>query len=527
MNRSHPTRLLLTQTALILAFVLPAAADPPGAPWITADIGKPPIAGATNVDANGVWSLTGSGVMRWGYGGEFSITRADQFHGAYQSVQGDASITARCLGANFPGSWVVNTALMIRADDSRGAPNVYYLHESFGLTAQARLNPNKQNRLLGFIGPRSGFQRALLMRLQRSGNQITGYYSSDGLLWYPDFDPVTLPTLGEAALFGLLANSDKKSLTARWDQVQVQTGAPLVSGLKASARDGKILLEWRPVKDAVAYNVYRGPAGATREQLLQVNTDQVAGASFSDTGPGLINGTSMTYAVAVVFRGADGNPVQGPLAAVRATPTTGVPGEWTGGNLESSPVSGDAAYDAATDTFTLRGPGWGGGDLGDTGYFLSRPIEGDTRIMARLVARPTGQVLRQAGLMIRESLAPDARQMRIGFAPQANGSASDGKGGLHVDWRTGPDTVRRYRRLQPASAVPLPILLRLTRTGDTITAEYSVDDGKTFAPGQSYTFAVPLEKSLFVGIYVSAGHDGGGRNTLSTARFSGVVIGKP
>jgi hypothetical protein len=190
-------------------------------------------------------------------------------------------------------------------------------------------------------------------------------------------------------------------------------------------------------------------------------------------------------------------------------------------------VSGDAAYDAGSDTFTLRGPGWGDGDLADAGYFLNQRIEGDAQITARLPARPTGNRLHQAGLMIREALDAGARQMRIGFAPLANPYNSAGKGSLHADWRTGPDTVRRYRRLRPAGDVPLPIVLRLTRTGDTITAEYSVDDGKTFEPGQSYTFAAPLEKSLFVGLYVNAGHDGAGRRVLSTARFSGVTIGKP
>src|SRR5262245_2047992 len=101
MSPSHPTQRFLSLFALTAALAVPAAADPPGAPWITADIGKPPIAGATDIDANGVWSLTGSGVMRWGYTGEFSITRKDQFHCAYQRVKGDASITARFLGASF------------------------------------------------------------------------------------------------------------------------------------------------------------------------------------------------------------------------------------------------------------------------------------------------------------------------------------------------------------------------------------------------------------------------------------------
>jgi hypothetical protein len=132
--------------------------------------------------------------------------------------------------------------------------------------------------------------------------------------------------------------------------------------------------------------------------------------------------------VAAVFTGADGNPVEGPLAAVPATPAA-VPSEWAGSSLNASPVSGTAAYDVATDTFTLRGPGWGDSDLADAGYFLNQRIEGDTQITARLLARPTGSTSRQAGLMIREGLDAGARQIRIGFAPAFNDYAVDGKGG--------------------------------------------------------------------------------------------------
>jgi hypothetical protein len=75
--------------------------------------------------------------------------------------------------------------------------------------------------------------------------------------------------------------------------------------------------------------------------------------------------------------------------------------------------------------------------------------------------------------------------------------------------------------------VTLPIVLRLTRQGDTITAEYSLDEGKTFAAGGAYTFAPPLEKSLFAGLYVNAGNEDSSRRATSEAKFSGAVIQKP
>jgi hypothetical protein len=364
------------------------------------------------------------------------------------------------------------------------------------------------------------------MRLQRVDNEITGFYTLDGRVWFVDFDPILLPTLGEEALFGLLVNSDERTLTARWDQVQAQTGAVLVPGLKPIARSGKVLLEWRRLKDAVGYNVYRGPFNATPDQLLRVSSDQVAGTSFTDDSAGVVNGTRLTYAVAALFRGEDGSLVQGPLVAATVTPPA-TPEEWAGAGLNASVVPGTAAYDAATGTFALEGPGWGDSDLADAGYFLHQRIEGDVQITARLLTRPTGNIIRQAGLAVRESLHAGARQMRIGFAPGSNWYSPDGVGGLHVDRRTDADRIRQYRRLLRARDVTLPLVLRLTRQGDSITAEYSLDDGKTFQVGQTYAFTQPLEKTLFVGLYINAGHDGTSRTTISKTQFSGVTIRKP
>jgi hypothetical protein len=75
---------------LTLASALNAFAASPPAPWLDRDIGGPGATGSTDVDANGVWTVQGSGADIW--------EDADQFHFAYQPISGDASITARFLG---------------------------------------------------------------------------------------------------------------------------------------------------------------------------------------------------------------------------------------------------------------------------------------------------------------------------------------------------------------------------------------------------------------------------------------------
>ena len=127
--------------------VLAALAGPPEAPWRFADIGEPQAAGSTDVDANGVWTVKGSGDDVWGF--------ADSFQLAYQPVKGDGSITARLLsrsGGN--GEWA-KTGLMIRDSSSNGAPNVYFaMTPSNGLIQSARFMADEGTGVTGEVGRR-------------------------------------------------------------------------------------------------------------------------------------------------------------------------------------------------------------------------------------------------------------------------------------------------------------------------------------------------------------------------------------
>jgi hypothetical protein len=72
----------------------------------------------------------------------------------------------------------------------------------------------------------------------------------------------------------------------------------------------------------------------------------------------------------------------------------------------------------------------------------------------------------------------------------------------------------------------MPIVLRLTRQGDTITAEYSTDDGRTFQPGGGRTFDPSLPNALYVGPMISSGHVSETRSQTSRARFDRIEIRK-
>jgi regulation of enolase protein 1 (concanavalin A-like superfamily) len=72
------------------------------------------------------------------------------------------------------------------------------------------------------------------------------------------------------------------------------------------------------------------------------------------------------------------------------------------------------------------------------------------------------------------------------------------------------------------ASLQLPITLRLTRRGDTLTAEYSTDEGKSFQAVDRYLFVPPLPKTLHVGLLITADN----RTRVSEARFSVPQIRK-
>jgi regulation of enolase protein 1 (concanavalin A-like superfamily) len=504
------SRLTCSVMLLAVAAALPAVAGPLPAPWVAKDIGEPNPPGATDVDASGVWTIQGGGKSN-GIGGA-----SDRFYFVYQPIKGDASITARFLGltGGLPGLDGAGVGLMVRENDSPGSPNLSFAVTSGGFTSSARFQPRRVSDFLGEVGPEPGQEANLYLRLQRVGNEMAAFYSRDSRVWIQaDFAPRTLPTLPEEALFGLSVASQKNGAltTGKLDSVQVQTGTALVSGVTACGGNGAVLLQWRPLKGAKAYNVYRGPAPATPGRLAKLNTDRIAASSFTDNSADLVNGTLFTYAVAAVFPGANGQPVEGPLVAVAARPVAMPPG-LLGCSLNEGPNTGSAAVDPATGQIALRGSGIFYFDNGEQGYFLGQSAEGDVQVTTRLLTPPTGNGrVNEAGLMVRESLDTGARNLMIQI------SHVDPPRAIGWQWRTSANmgATREWR-----AAPQLPVLLRLTRHGNTITPEYSADDGKTFQAGRAITFDPPLANVLDVGLFVTSDD----RSQSSQATFSGLEV---
>lgn len=180
-----------------------------------------------------------------------------------------------------------------------------------------------------------------------------------------------------------------------------------------------------------------------------------------------------------------------------------LPLPWKLNRLGDSLAAEPATYSSGI--FTLGGSG----SLvkkKDSASFSWQTLSGDGSVTARIrTLDDTGEEAR-VGLMIRQSLATDARQAFIGL---------DGNGKLH--WLRRANNGGASNDSPQKGSKSDNTWLRLKRNGDTIVA-YRSSNGKKWEKIASSSLALP--KHCYVGLSVSSG-DGKVRNT---SRFSNVRV---
>ncbi len=240
-----------------------------------------------------------------------------------------------------------------------------------------------------------------------------------------------------------------------------------------------------------------------------------------DKRTGLISGTPTRTGQFTVTTTA-GNAAGDATGTLTLTVGTPPPAPWTYGDL-GDVILDDRAYGTLgvvairtpgstahqDGTFVVRGAGT---DLtvnnqGMTGQFVRQPVTGDCTVTARLVSR-TGATADRVGLLMAKSLSP---------FDQAAGVIVTG--GTTAQLMLRP-TVAGASAFSGTTTVPLPLLLRLKRTGTAFAAAVSTDDGATWtslASGQIPGFG---DAAYHVGLVVCS------RNPLAlgTAQFEEVSI---
>lgn len=146
----------------------------PMEPWQTVNVGVLNPSGVTTY-FNNKFSINSAGTDIY--------NTADNFHYVYQPVNGNVNFIAKL--ESFTSSSAMNgwakTGLMMREGTDVGAANVFLgVTAANGITFQYR---NESNNETVTLVTESGVEAPVWLRLERIGNNFSGYYSTDGANW--------------------------------------------------------------------------------------------------------------------------------------------------------------------------------------------------------------------------------------------------------------------------------------------------------------------------------------------------------
>jgi regulation of enolase protein 1 (concanavalin A-like superfamily) len=509
MHRQRALTGLIASAALALILALPAAAQLPEG-FKARNIGDGQ--GSTTYDAaTGKFTVRGQGADLWG-------NDNDHFHFVSKEVDGDGTISLRFVSST-PGhddGWQKNGA-MIRENDTQGSPHVTVEMTNRGASG---LYLHRREEQDGESQDQTGYTARrfpIYLRVQRVGNEFSGYYSDDGKLW--TYMNTYTAVMGSKANYGMcvMSHDADNPDTCEFDNVQIGPGANTVYGLQGCGSDNGVLLTWKALKGATAYNVYRGTAA---DNLVKIG-DGVKETSYSDLSADLVAGQRLIYAVAAIQDGKEGS-----LVSVRAgksgppTPPAGFNFSLVGSNNEGDCAVGSVGVSVdASGVITMRGGGHDIWDDGDDCVLLHQKVAGKARITVTMLTSPTGtSSWSKAGPMFRENTS---RGSRHGFF------ALTGFDGLVGQWRgeanSGSETLDRALQWNEVheAITKAPITLRATRDGDNITLEYSLD-GSTFTSGGDPITLSGLANELEAGVALTSHNQG----RISEVKFRDLKVEK-
>ena len=198
-------------------------------------------------------------------------------------------------------------------------------------------------------------------------------------------------------------------------------------------------------------------------------------------------------------------PVLAILVLLAAIPVSAqsLPAGWSTSDIGAVGAAGSGSGNDGA--FTITGAGADIWNTADAFRYVYTPLSGDGTIVTRVTSVQYVANWTKAGVMMRESLAPDARQALMLVSP--------GKG-LAFQRRVSTGGLSTSTSGFTGTA---PAYVRLSRTGSTITAAFSFD-GSSWTTVGSDTFAMPA--TIYVGLAVSSHVYG----TLATATFANTAM---
>jgi hypothetical protein len=205
-------------TAFIDQVSLNAASNSLPAPWVDGDIGSPGMAGSASY-ASGTFTVSGGGGDIW--------NTSDQFHFVYQSLSGDDTIIAHVGSEQDTSNWA-KAGVMIRDGTGADASYVYmFVTPNNGAGwegANLEYRDGAGSSSVG-VSYNAGITAPEWVKLVRSGNTFTGYYSADGVNWASAGSiTVAMASTVDVGL-AVTAHDNSQLNTATFDNVSVNAAS--------------------------------------------------------------------------------------------------------------------------------------------------------------------------------------------------------------------------------------------------------------------------------------------------------------
>ncbi len=245
---------------------LPTTALP--SPWLSEDVGAVGGSGASSL-TSGVYTLRGSGTSFSG--------SADQGQFAYQPIAGDGSITARVSVSQTTG--VMGVAIRNSAGTAPSGVAMLFTASTHLPQMVYRVDTEDTATTSSATG---SFTSPIWLRLVRTGDMISGYYSTNGTTW--TLQSTIYAALEPTAVAGLVVSNGNNALmgSATFDNVTIQgTVAPVAPPLvhyKLDETTGTVATDTRSGFDgAYTGGVTLGQAGAIPATINSVKLNGTTG----------------------------------------------------------------------------------------------------------------------------------------------------------------------------------------------------------------------------------------------------------